>query len=57
MGVSVKTFRIISVLEAVSFLLLLGIAMPLKYIWGSPEMVRIVGAAHGVLFLAYFFGA
>ncbi|HYX34112.1 MAG TPA: DUF3817 domain-containing protein [Oligoflexus sp.] len=46
-------FRWIGRFEGLSFLLLLGIAMPLKYIWGQPEAVRIVGMAHGGLFLAY----
>ena len=53
---SVKVFRWISILEAVSFLLLLFIAMPLKYIWGMPEYVRVVGMAHGVLFILYLLG-
>ncbi|MCT8340303.1 DUF3817 domain-containing protein [Luteirhabdus pelagi] len=57
MDISVKTFRIISTLEAISFLVLLGIAMPLKYVWGMPEMVRIVGMAHGILFVLYVGGA
>jgi len=56
-NISVKTFRIISILEALSFLALLGIAMPLKYIWDMPEMVRIVGMAHGILFVLYIGGA
>lgn len=38
-------------------MVLLGIAMPLKYIWDTPEMVQIVGMAHGVLFLLYIAGA
>lgn len=54
---SIKVFRLISVLEAISFLVLLLIAMPLKYIWDMPEMVRIVGMAHGVLFVLYVIGA
>ncbi|WP_432279790.1 DUF3817 domain-containing protein [Patiriisocius hiemis] len=53
----IKIFRIISTLEAISFLVLLGIAMPLKYIWELPKMVEIVGMAHGVLFLLYIAGA
>ncbi len=57
MNISVRSFRIVSTLEALSFLLLLGIAMPLKYIWDQPEMVRIVGMAHGILFLLYIVGA
>jgi len=32
---------------------LLGIAMPLKYLAGQPEMVRYVGTAHGALFVWY----
>jgi integral membrane protein len=54
---TIKTFKIISTLEAISFLLLLGIAMPLKYIWNLPQMVQTVGMAHGVLFLLYIAGA
>ncbi|EDM44540.1 hypothetical protein SCB49_13250 [unidentified eubacterium SCB49] len=50
---TIKAFKIVSVLEALSFLLLLGIAMPLKYIWDMPEMVKHVGMAHGVLFMLY----
>lgn len=39
--------------EAVSYLLLLFVAMPLKYIWNWPEAVRVVGMAHGLLWIAY----
>lgn len=46
-------FKWISILEGLSFLLLLGIAMPLKYIFNMPQMVQTVGMAHGVLFIAY----
>ncbi|WP_374957717.1 DUF3817 domain-containing protein [Gilvibacter sp.] len=49
----IRIFRWVSTLEAISFLLLLGIAMPLKYIWGKPEAVSIIGMAHGVLFVLY----
>lgn len=45
--------RLIGMLEAISFLLLLGIAMPLKYMAGRPEAVSIVGMAHGVLFVIF----
>ncbi len=47
--------RIIAFLEGVSFLVLLFIAMPLKYWMGMPLLVRQVGMAHGVLFIAYIF--
>jgi integral membrane protein len=40
-------------LEGASFLLLLGVAMPLKYLAGQPLAVRVVGMAHGVLFLLF----
>ncbi len=53
----VKTFKLISTLEAISFLVLLLIAMPLKYVWEMPEIVEIVGMVHGVLFVLYVFGA
>ena len=39
--------------EGVSFLLLLGVAMPLKYMAGEPRMVTVVGAAHGALFILF----
>lgn len=54
---SIRSFKIISTLEAISFLVLLGIAMPLKYIWDLPQMVQVVGMAHGVLFVLYIIGA
>ena len=43
----------VGMLEGISFLLLMGIAMPLKYMAGMPEAVRYTGWAHGVLFIAY----
>jgi len=39
--------------EGSSLLLLLGVAMPLKYYAGIPEAVKIVGPLHGVLFLTF----
>jgi integral membrane protein len=45
--------RAVGIWEGTSFLVLLGIAMPLKYFAGHPEAVRIVGMAHGILFLLY----
>lgn len=47
--------RRIALIEAVSFLVLLGIAMPLKYLAGQPLAVKIVGWAHGVLFIVFGF--
>lgn len=48
-------FRLVAFLEGLSFLVLLGIAMPLKYFADMPLAVRITGMAHGVLFIAYLF--
>ncbi len=48
-----QVFRWLGRCEGISFLLLLGIAMPLKYVWGWPEAVRVVGMAHGLLFIGY----
>ncbi len=45
--------RLVGRLEAISFLLLLGVAMPLKYALGMPAAVKVVGWAHGVLFMVY----
>jgi integral membrane protein len=46
-------FRTIAFLEGLSYLTLLFVAMPLKYLADMPMMVRVVGMAHGVLFIAY----
>lgn len=43
--------RRMCLVEQVSYLLLLLVAMPLKYWYGEPMAVRIVGAVHGALFL------
>ena len=49
----VRVFRMIALAEGISFLTLLCIAMPMKYFMGMPEVVRVVGLIHGVLFLFY----
>ena len=43
----------ISYLEAFSALLLFSVAMPVKYIGGDPELVSLVGAIHGFLFVLF----
>ena len=45
--------RAVGFAEGVSYLLLLGLAMPLKYLAGLPAAVTYVGWAHGVLFVAF----
>jgi integral membrane protein len=46
-----QSLRKVALVEAVSYLVLLLVAMPLKWIWQLPAAVRYVGMAHGVLFL------
>lgn len=46
-------FRTVAWIEGLSYIVLLFIAMPLKYFADLPLAVRVVGMAHGVLFIAY----
>ena len=50
---SLGRLRLVAFLEGTSFLVLLLIAMPLKYLAHQPAAVRQVGMAHGVLFVLY----
>lgn len=50
---ALRQLRLVALLEGTSFLALLFIAMPLKYLAGLPLAVRIVGSVHGVLFLMF----
>ena len=50
---AISRFRMISYAEGVSYLVLLGIAMPLKYMAGMPEAVKFTGWVHGLLFILY----
>lgn len=50
---AVKILRYLGFAEAFSWVLLLFIAMPLKYLANQPLMVTYVGWIHGVLFMAY----
>ena len=51
----VGRLRLIAMLEGASFLVLLGVAMPLKYLGGMPHAVRVPGLVHGFLFLAFLY--
>lgn len=48
-----KLLRTVGTLEGISFLFLLLVAMPLKYMGGMPAAVTYAGLAHGALFLAF----
>ena len=50
---NIGRLRLLAYLEGISFLLLLGVGMPLKYMYGMPKPNMIIGMAHGILFLAY----
>lgn len=50
---AISRFRLMGLLEGGSLLLLVFIAMPLKYWAGFPEAVRFVGSVHGLLFVLY----
>ncbi|MBC2845040.1 DUF3817 domain-containing protein [Winogradskyella flava] len=46
-------FRIVALLEGLSYILLLFIATPLKYFGNDPQYVKLLGMPHGLLFIAY----
>ena len=46
-------FRIISFLEGISYLLLLFVAVPIKYLHGDASYVKLLGMPHGILFMLY----
>jgi len=50
-----KKFRLINKVEGYSYLLLLFIAMPLKYLFELPLATKVVGMAHGALFMAFIY--
>ncbi|NJC27772.1 DUF3817 domain-containing protein [Neolewinella antarctica] len=50
-------FRRLGIIEGVSFLIILGITMPLKYLADTPGPNKVIGMVHGGLFLLYCAGA
>ena len=50
---NIQTLRVVGFLEGISFLLLLFVAMPMKYIFDNPILVKYVGMGHGVLFILF----
>jgi integral membrane protein len=53
MKTPLSRLRVVGNLEGISYLILLGVAMPLKYLAGMPMAVRIMGSIHGFLFVAF----
>ena len=53
----VGRLRLVGILEGISLLVLLGIAVPLKYWYHDPSLVTSIGPVHGLFFLLYVFNA
>ena len=53
----IRRFRSWAIAEGWSFLILLFVAMPLKYLADQPIAVKVVGWAHGILFIGYWITA
>ena len=51
----IKFVRLVAFLEGVSYILLLFIAVPIKYFLDDPTYVKQLGMPHGILFIAYIF--
>ena len=49
----INIFRIIAFLEGLSYVLLLCVAVPIKYIYSDPSFVKMLGMPHGLLFMEY----
>jgi integral membrane protein len=52
---ALRNLRVVGFLEGLSFLVLLLVAMPLKYFFGLPIAVRVAGSVHGALFLLFVY--
>ena len=50
-----KKFRLINKIEGYSFIILLFIAMPLKYSFGFPIATKVMGMIHGLLFMLFVY--
>ncbi len=49
----INSFRIVALLEGISYILLLFVAVPIKYFGNDPQYVKLLGMPHGLLFIAY----
>lgn len=53
MNKQLTLLRKVGIAEGVSFLVLMLIAMPMKYFYDMPMAVKVVGWLHGILFIAF----
>ena len=49
----INIFKVVSFLEGISYILLLFVVVPIKYIQGNPEYVKMLGMPHGLFFVGY----
>jgi integral membrane protein len=54
---SIGRLRILAFLEGISLLILIFIAVPMKYYFANPSLVKTIGPIHGALFLLFIFNA
>lgn len=52
---AIRLLRRVGLAEGISFLVLLGVAMPLKYMMHLPMAVKVAGWIHGVLFMSFLY--
>ena len=57
LSTSIRRLRLLGILEGISLLVLIGIAVPAKHIYGNPTLVKAIGPVHGLLFLLFIFNA
>ena len=50
---AIGRLRLLGLLEGISLLVLIGVAVPLKYLNNDPSLVRAIGPVHGLLFLLF----
>lgn len=55
MKTTITQLRLIAFIEGISYIALLFIAMPMKYMYGIAEATKIVGMTHGVLFIIFIY--
>lgn len=48
-----NSFKLVALLEGISYILLLFVAVPVKYLANDPQYVKLLGMPHGLLFVAY----
>lgn len=48
-----NVFRIVALLEGLSYILLLFVAVPIKHFGNDPQYVKLLGMPHGLLFIGY----